>query len=152
MEATLRHALRQLSACLGPLRVASPYRSRAVSPVRQPDFLNTAAVGRTSLPPDAVLAVAKALERAAGRRPGPRFAPRPLDIDLLLYDAMQSADPELILPHPRLAERRFVLAPLAEIAPDLPVPPAGAPVAELLALLPAEPRVTRLEWTTCSTG
>jgi 2-amino-4-hydroxy-6-hydroxymethyldihydropteridine diphosphokinase len=135
VEQTLRRALRQLEASLGPLVVASLYRSRAVSPVPQPDFLNTAALACTDLPPAAVLALAKALERAAGRRRGVRFGPRPLDVDLLLYGTLCSDDPEMTLPHPRLAERRFVLAPLAEIAPDLPVPPDGTPVRELLARL-----------------
>jgi 2-amino-4-hydroxy-6-hydroxymethyldihydropteridine diphosphokinase len=115
------------------LRVASLYRSLPVSPVPQPDFLNTAALAHTSLGPEEVLALAKALELAAGRRRGLRFGPRPLDIDLLLYGDRQSGDPELTLPHPRLAERRFMLEPLAEIAPDLPVPPDGVTVAELLA-------------------
>lgn len=120
------------------MRVASLYRSRAVSPgatLAQPDFLNTAALARTALPPDAVLALAKALELAAGRTRGVRFGPRPLDIDLLLYGGVRLEDPELTLPHPRLRERRFVLAPLAEIAPSLLVPPDGAMVAELLARL-----------------
>jgi len=132
---------------LGDLRVASLYRGPAVSPLAQPAFWNTAAVGSTTLPPEAVLAVAKALEMAAGRRPGPRSGPRPLDIDLLLYDDRRSAAPELTLPHPRLAERRFVLAPLAEIAPDLPIPALGASPAELLRRLPAAaPPVERLAW------
>lgn len=129
---TLGTALRRLEAALGPLRVSPFYRTAAVSPTPQPDYLNAAAVGRTSLPPDAVLALAKALELAAGRRPGPRWGPRPLDIDLLLWDGLVSAAPELTLPHPRLRERRFVLEPLADLVPDLPVPPDGRTVAELL--------------------
>jgi 2-amino-4-hydroxy-6-hydroxymethyldihydropteridine diphosphokinase len=137
------------------LRVASLYRSRAVSPgatLAQPDFLNTAALATTALPPDAVLALAKALELAAGRTRGVRFGPRPLDIDLLLYGGVRLQDPELTLPHPRLRDRRFVLAPLAEIAPDLSVPGVpsdGATVAELLARLGPmgmEDAVERLEW------
>lgn len=64
-----------------------------------------------------------------------RFGPRPLDIDILLYGDLRSSAPELTLPHPRLRERRFVLEPLAEIAPDLRVPPDGATVRELLARL-----------------
>jgi len=132
---------------LGDLRVASLYRGPAVSPLVQPAFWNTAAVGSTTLSPEAVLAFAKALEMAAGRRPGPRLGPRPLDVDLLLYDDRRSAAPELTLPHPRLAERRFVLAPLAEIAPDLPIPALGASPAELLRRLPATaPPVERLAW------
>ena len=128
----MRRALGDLEAALGPLRVAPLYRTRPVSPIPQPDFLNTAALVRTALPPDAVLAVAKALERAAGRRRGPRFGPRPLDIDLLLYGDLQSTAPELTLPHPRLRERRFMLEPLADLAPDWPVPPDGMTVRELL--------------------
>lgn len=75
-----------------------------------------------------------------------RFGPRPLDVDLLLYGGMQLALPELTLPHPRLRDRRFVLEPLAEIAPDLPVPPDGATVRDLLARLPPEPAVERIGW------
>jgi len=126
------------------LRVASLYRSLPVSPMPQPDFLNTAALAHTSLGPEEVLALAKALELAAGRRRGLRFGPRPLDIDLLLYGDRQSRDPELTLPHPRLAERRFMLEPLAEIAPDLQVPPDGVTVAELLARVSGEPGLEKI--------
>jgi 2-amino-4-hydroxy-6-hydroxymethyldihydropteridine diphosphokinase len=151
MAAVFRRALDQLAANLGgELTVASLYRGPAVSaPTQapQPDFLNTAALGRTTLPPEAVLAVAKALELAAGRAPGPRNAARPLDIDLLLYGDLRSALPELTLPHPRLAERRFVLAPLAEIAPRLPVPGSDAPPEQLLRRLThGAPPVERLAW------
>ena len=90
-----------------------------------------------------MLALAKALERAAGRRRGARFGPRPLDVDLLVYGDRLSAAPELTLPHPRLRERRFMLAPLAEIAPDSRLPPDGARVAELLARLG---RARRTRW------
>jgi 2-amino-4-hydroxy-6-hydroxymethyldihydropteridine diphosphokinase len=146
VEETLRWALGRLDDLIGPLRVAPLYRTAAISFLPQPDYLNTAAVAATRLPADAVLAFAKALEYAAGRRPAPRATPRPLDIDLLLYGAALSASPELVLPHPRLAARRFALAPLAAIAPDLPVPPAGVRVAELLARLPPGERVERVEW------
>ncbi len=88
----------------------------------------------------------KALELAAGRRPGVRFGSRPLDIDLLVYGDRQSSAPELTLPHPRLRERRFVLEPLAEIAPDLRVPPDDVAVRELLACLPPAPAVERIHW------
>jgi len=140
-------ALRQLAATLGPLRVASLYRSRPVSPISQPDYLNTAALAHTSLAAEEVLALAKALELAAGRRRGARFGPRLLDIDLLLYGDRSSAAPELTLPHPRLRERRFMLEPLAEIAPDLPVPPDGATVAELLARVRDQSGLERIGWT-----
>ena len=146
VERTLAWALRRLAASLGPLRVASLYRSAAVSPVPQPDFLNTAALARSTLPPEALLALGKELEREAGRRPGVRFGPRPLDVDLLRYGDVVMDRPELTLPHPRMRERRFVLAPLAEIAPDLTVPPDGARVADLLARLGDREPVERVEW------
>ncbi|MFQ5349334.1 MAG: 2-amino-4-hydroxy-6-hydroxymethyldihydropteridine diphosphokinase, partial [Thermoanaerobaculia bacterium] len=85
-------------------------------------------------------------ELAAGRRAGPRHAPRRLDVDLLLYGDLRSDRPELTLPHPGLRQRRFVLAPLAEIAPDLRVPPDGATVAELLSGIGQEDQVRRIGW------
>jgi 2-amino-4-hydroxy-6-hydroxymethyldihydropteridine diphosphokinase len=115
-------------------RRAPLYRTRALGPA-QADFINTALTGETDLLPRDLLAVAKALELAAGRRPGPRNHPRPLDIDLLLYDDWTCDEPELRLPHPRLRERRFALAPLADLAPDWRVPPGGETVGELLRAL-----------------
>lgn len=146
VEATLRWALVRLAAALGPLSVASLFRSRAVAPTEQPDYLNTAAVGRSLLPAEAILALAKRLERAAGRTHGPRHAARPLDIDLLLHGAAVTTAPELTLPHPRLAGRRFVLAPLAEIAPRLTVPPGGERVADLAARAALTQDVERIGW------
>ena len=106
-------------------------------------------MAHTALEPEAVLALAKALELAAGRQPPAltvRFGPRPLDVDLLLYGDRRSDAPELTLPHPRLRERRFMLAPLAEIAPDWPVPPDGATVRELLARLGESQGLERIGW------
>jgi 2-amino-4-hydroxy-6-hydroxymethyldihydropteridine diphosphokinase len=103
-------------------------------------------VGRTERSPESLLTLALATERAFGRRrdaAAARNAPRPLDIDLLFVgDEMRTA-PELELPHPRLAERRFVLAPLAELLPELRLPPGGSTVSELLARLPARPWAER---------
>lgn len=132
-ERQLLDAARRLSAVLDSPRVAPLFRSEPVSPIPQPDYLNTALVGSTRLEPEELLALAKSLERLAGRRVGPRFGPRPLDVDLLVHGELVRDGPELTLPHPRLAERRFYLEPLARIAPDLEVPPDGVTVAELLA-------------------
>jgi 2-amino-4-hydroxy-6-hydroxymethyldihydropteridine diphosphokinase len=104
-------------------------------------------VGRTTLDAGAVLALAKALELAAGRRRRERFGPRPLDIDLVLYGDRVSAAPELTLPHPRLHERRFMLEPLAAIAPELRVPPGGVSVGELLERLGSDGGVEVVGWT-----
>lgn len=132
-ELRLLTALDNLSAVVSVERIASPYRTAPLSPIPQPDFLNTAALVRTALEPDELLATTKALERAAGRITGPRFGPRPLDIDLVLWGERTIDRPELNLPHPRLRERAFFLVPLAEIAPSFSVPPDGRTLAELLA-------------------
>ncbi len=145
-EAQLLEAVDRLSAVLSEPRVASLYRTEPVSGVAQPDFFNTALVGRTDLLPEELLALAKSLEWAAGRRPGERFGPRPLDIDLLVHGEIVRRSPELTLPHPRLAERRFYLEPLASIAADLAVPPDGVTVAELLATGTATGEVRRVGW------
>jgi 2-amino-4-hydroxy-6-hydroxymethyldihydropteridine diphosphokinase len=145
-ERTLAAALDDLRRALGPLEIASLYRTAPVSPIPQPQYLNTAILARTTLPAEAVLALAKAIERASGRRRAVRWGPRTLDIDLLLYGDIVSSAPELTLPHPELRRRRFVLAPLAEVAPWLAVPPDGATVGDLLAMLPRADEVERLPW------
>jgi 2-amino-4-hydroxy-6-hydroxymethyldihydropteridine diphosphokinase len=99
----------------------------------QPRFLNGAAVLETDLSPRQLLARLQLIECELGRRrAGPRFGPRVIDLDLLLYDALVMNTPELEIPHPRLHLRRFALEPLAELEPDLEVPGKG-PVRALLA-------------------
>lgn len=104
---------------------SSLYRTAPVGYDNQPDFINAAAELRTSLTPHALLRQLLALETAHGReRPFPN-APRVLDLDVLMVDALEIHDSELTLPHPRMHERGFVLLPLAEIAPDLVIPGRG---------------------------
>jgi 2-amino-4-hydroxy-6-hydroxymethyldihydropteridine diphosphokinase len=99
----------------------------------QPRFLNGALAAETSLGPRELLDRLLAVERELGReRTGPRFGPRTVDLDLLLYGAETIAEPGLTVPHPRLAERRFVLEPLVELDPELALPD-GRRVGELLA-------------------
>jgi len=103
-------------------------------------------VGTTRRRPEELLATLKRLELLAGRRAGPRHGPRALDIDLLLYGDRLSSASELVLPHPGLRRRRFVLAPLADLVPELEVPPDGATVARLLEQVGQEGEVERLSW------
>jgi 2-amino-4-hydroxy-6-hydroxymethyldihydropteridine diphosphokinase len=98
----------------------------------QPPFINAAALLETSLEPHVLLDALLAIEQHAGRVRAERNGPRTLDLDLLHMDGVQLADERLVLPHPRIAERAFVLLPLAELAPDLQLPGQGR-VAELLA-------------------
>ena len=103
--------------------VSSAYESDPVGPVAdQPPFLNAVAELSTTLAPGALLAAMHEIEDGLGRTRTVRFGPRTCDLDLLLYDDVVSDDPALLLPHPRLAERRFVLEPLLEIAPELALP------------------------------
>ena len=135
-DANLRSALGALADLLSELRVSSFHETRLVGvPGPQPMFLNAAAVGESALPPRAILDTLLAIERSLGReRPYP-YAPRTLDLDLILYGEVVINAPDLIVPHPRFRERRFVLEPLNEIAPDRVDPVTGKTVRELLAEL-----------------
>ena len=104
----------------------------------QPDYLNAVAELRTTLEPELLLALFARVERAAGRdrRDDTRWQPRTLDLDLLIYGDRVIRTDELTVPHPRLDERRFVLQPLADLAPDLVVPVLGETAADLLSACP----------------
>jgi 2-amino-4-hydroxy-6-hydroxymethyldihydropteridine diphosphokinase len=134
-EATLRRAVELLGARPGVdvVAVSSFRETDPVGYLDQPRFVNAAAALEAELGPGDLLDVLLAVERDLGRtREGPRFGPRTIDLDLLLFGDLRLEEPGLTLPHPRLHERRFVLEPLAELAPDLVVPGLG-PVASLLA-------------------
>jgi 2-amino-4-hydroxy-6-hydroxymethyldihydropteridine diphosphokinase len=108
------------------------YRSKPVGYADQPDFANAVAELETALPPRRLLRELLQIEQRHGRVRGVRNGPRILDCDLLLYDGRMMNEPELILPHPRMHERAFVLVPLHELAPELEIPGRGR-VASLLA-------------------
>jgi 2-amino-4-hydroxy-6-hydroxymethyldihydropteridine diphosphokinase len=101
---------------------------------------------RTALSPLAILDLAQELERRGGRRREGRNGPRTLDIDLLAYGSRILNTPRLCLPHPRLRQRRFVLAPFCEVAPDFPLPPDGTPVHRALAELAEGGKVEKITW------
>ena len=132
----LRSAITALHPSISNLHVSTFHDTAPVGVGPQPTFLNATAVGETSLAARALLDTLLAVERDLGReRPFPG-APRTVDLDLILYgDAVIDEAPSLIVPHPRFRERRFVLEPLAEIAPDWRDPVTGQTVEELLRLL-----------------
>lgn len=110
----------------------------------QPDHLNAVVRLDVKLPPWIVLEILHVIERDLGRDPAaPRWSPRPLDLDLLLWGDLALDTAALTLPHPRLAARRFVLAPLADLAPGLVIPGLGRTVADLLATTPDRARIVR---------
>ncbi len=132
-RAHLDFAVSRLQTLLAGLIVSRYYDTAPVGlSGPQPLFLNAAAVGVTSLDARALLDTLLAVERERGRTRHTAHAARTLDLDLVLFGDSVIDEPGLVVPHPRFRERRFVLEPLAEIAPDLPDPVTGLPVAELL--------------------
>jgi 2-amino-4-hydroxy-6-hydroxymethyldihydropteridine diphosphokinase len=125
--------------------VSSAYVTEPVGEILdQPDFLNAAIRIRTELEPEALLDVCKAVEVERGRAlQAPRHSPRPLDVDLLLLGDLELETERLTLPHREVASRRFVLAPLLELDPDL-ILPDGTRLADALAVLPAGQRADRV--------
>jgi 2-amino-4-hydroxy-6-hydroxymethyldihydropteridine diphosphokinase len=136
-EATIRRAVELLAEREG-IEVLAVSALRETDPVGladQPRFLNGAAVLETTLGPRTLLETLLEVERVLGRtRDGPRFGPRAIDLDLLLYGDETVEEPGLTVPHPRLHERRFALEPLAELDPALAIPGRGR-VSDLLARL-----------------
>jgi 2-amino-4-hydroxy-6-hydroxymethyldihydropteridine diphosphokinase len=133
-EATMWRAIELLDG--GGIEVVAVSSFRETDPVDyedQPRFLNAAVALETDLSPRELLDRLLGVERELGRtRDGPRYGPRRIDLDLLLYEEQIVEEPGLIVPHPRLAERRFALEPLADLDPMLMIPGSGA-VSALLA-------------------
>jgi 2-amino-4-hydroxy-6-hydroxymethyldihydropteridine diphosphokinase len=129
-EDNLDMALKLLSQRMRLGKVSSIYDTEPLGNTSQPRFLNLACEVSTHLTPEGLLALAKGVEGKMGRR-GKSGQPRTIDIDILLYDDKVMDTPDLVIPHPRMAERSFVLVPLAEIVPDLVHPVLKKTIKEL---------------------
>lgn len=127
--ASLAAALRELDALDGVTvaGVSGAYESEPWGGIEQPAYANAVAALDVEGDATALLAETQRIERALGRLPGVRFGPRTIDIDLLLFGMRRIATPDLVVPHPRLLERDFVVTPLLEIAPGVTLPD-GSPV------------------------
>jgi 2-amino-4-hydroxy-6-hydroxymethyldihydropteridine diphosphokinase len=126
------------------------YDTAPVGKCDQPDFLNAVIRVETALQPEQLLAELQRIERVVFRRERTvRWGPRAMDLDILFYDGLTLAGDALTIPHPRLHERRFVLQPLAEIAPDLVHPLLRKSIARLLAEVADGSRVTRIAQGEC---
>lgn len=142
----LNKALDFLSQRLRIETISSVYDTEPVGNPNQPRFLNLVCRVYTTLAPEELLTLAKGIESKLGRGVGKSDAPRPIDIDILFYGNQVIETPELVIPHPRLVERAFVLVPLAEIAPDLRHPVIGRTINELLQGVAGTQGMLKFEW------
>src|SRR5262245_11797511 len=130
--AHLREAVQRLGAIVTIETASQLYVAAPLGYVRDDAFVNAVIRGTTTLKPLELLEMMEAIEATMGRRPGVQYGPRPIDLDLLFYDSVQMETRKLTIPHPRIAQRAFVLKPLAEIAPELMHPVLYYTISQLL--------------------
>ena len=129
--ANLQAAIQSLPPAVRPLEQSPVYETAPWGYTDQPDFLNQVVKATTDLSPEQLLTYLKSLEAKLGRSATFRYGPRLIDLDILLYDNLVLETPRLSIPHPRLAERAFVLFPLADLAPDVQHPVTGKTVRQM---------------------
>lgn len=142
----LREAVRAIQSLGQVLAVSSAYETEPVGELNQPAFLNAIVEIKTALEPLELLNAVKTIEDALGRAPRERWGPREIDIDIVLMGDTVLETDRLKLPHPEFRKRRFVLVPLAEIAPDLPDPVSGMTIAALLSQPGVEGQVFKTDF------
>jgi 2-amino-4-hydroxy-6-hydroxymethyldihydropteridine diphosphokinase len=142
-QENLQKALDYISQRMRIEKKSSIYDAAPMENTNQPRFLNMACQATTSVPANMLLFLIKGIEAKLGRLPGPLNGPRIIDIDILLYGDSVINTPDLKVPHPRMAEREFVLAPLSEIAPDVIHPVAKKTIMELYEAVKGKQGVNR---------
>ncbi|MEK7106888.1 MAG: 2-amino-4-hydroxy-6-hydroxymethyldihydropteridine diphosphokinase [Patescibacteria group bacterium] len=141
----LRNALSKLALTIKIDAVSPVYETEPLYLKNQPKFLNITCKGQTELSPRETLNFIKNVEKESGRIETERFGPRIIDIDLLFYGTEQIKEPGLIVPHPGIIERAFVLFPLSDIAPDFVHPVFGSTIKELKSKLDASSGVEKTD-------
>ncbi len=144
----IKNALNLLSQILKEIQTAHFYVSKAVGFEDQPDFINTAISGYTDLEPYELFKKVKDIENKVGRIKRFRWGPREIDIDILFYGSLIMEKDDLIIPHPRIHERDFVLKPLSDLDPDFVHPVLKKPVKELLLNLKEKSIISNLQLST----
>ncbi len=136
-EQNVRQALRLLGREVRMVALSTFYRTQAEGPPGQPPFYNGVAQVETDIPPGRLKhSVLRRIEEELGRqRTEDKYAPRTIDLDVLLYDDLVVAEEGLRIPHPQIAQRAFLAIPLQELAPELTLPNSGRPIAEIAAAL-----------------
>jgi 2-amino-4-hydroxy-6-hydroxymethyldihydropteridine diphosphokinase len=137
-RANLTKALQRLEPDVHVEAVSALYESPPQAPAPPPAYLNAASRVSTALEPQALLAYLKRIEREMGRENAERWAPRPIDLDIALYGERLVDEGDLVIPHPRIGERAFVLRPLLDLDPELTHPATGERLVDLLARISEE--------------